>query len=316
MSIKQLEERLDALQSQLEHASAEQTPAARELVRQLTRDCDALCETAMQSLTAADRVHLARNPGRPCVTDYINALCTDFFPLSGDRRQGDDESILGGLALYRGMPVTVLGHRKGKTLDENMRYRFGMPNPEGYRKAERLMRQADKFGRPVLAFIDTPGAYPGLEAEARGQGEAIARCLAAMSSLSVPVVAVVIGEGGSGGALAIGVADRLLMLENAVFSILSPEGFATIVWKDAARWEDAAALMKLTAQDLVELGIADEIVPEPPFGAHRAPQAVFASVDEALQRAFAQLRPQSGATLRKRRYERLRAIGGSGKEPV
>lgn len=259
--------------------------------------------------TPAQRVKLARHPERPCVADYIQALCTDFLPLAGDRRQGEDESILGGVARFHGIPVTVIGHRKGKTLEENLRFRFGMPNPEGYRKAERLMRQADKFGRPILTFIDTPGAYPGLEAEQRGQGEAIASCLAAMSALTVPVIAVVTGEGGSGGALAIGVANTLLMLENAVFSVLSPEGFASILWKDASRWEEAAAVMKMTAQDLLALGVADKVVPEPEGGAHTDPAAVMKLLDKEMYAALKALRVTAPAALQKSRYQKIRAIG-------
>ena len=179
-----------------------------------------------EPLTAAQRVAIARHPQRPNITDYIQALFTDFFEQKGDRLCGEDAAILGGVALYHGRPVTVIGTRKGKTLEENLKCNFGMPNPEGYRKALRLMRQAEKFGRPIITFVDTPGAYPGLEAEERGQGEAIASSLALMSSLTVPVVTVVIGEGGSGGALALGVGNRVLMLENAVYSVLSPEGFA------------------------------------------------------------------------------------------
>ncbi len=309
ITLQQTEDRLDALEAQMIAARRENMPAGAELLRQCERDKAKLEAAAVQSLTAADRVRLARHPKRPCVTDFIDALCTDFIPFAGDRCQADDESMLGGLALYHGIPVTVLGHRKGKTLPENVHLRFGMPNPEGYRKANRLMQQAQKFGRPVLTFIDTPGAYPGIEAEARGQGEAIAQCLAVMSRLTVPTLCVVTGEGGSGGALAIGVADRLVMLENAVFSVLSPEGFASILWKDAARWEEAAGVMKLTAQNLKELGIADEIIPEPPCGAHRNPQAVYAALDRVLQRELKLLAAQSGAALQKARYQRLRTFG-------
>ncbi|ODU57438.1 MAG: acetyl-CoA carboxylase carboxyltransferase subunit alpha [Clostridium sp. SCN 57-10] len=270
---------------------------------------------ANQTPTAAQRVALARHAGRPNVNDYIAALFTDFFPMAGDRRQGEDASILGGPAFYKGCAVTVIGHRKGRTLEENLCVRFAMPNPEGYRKAERLMLQAQKFGRPIITLIDTPGAYPGLEAEARGQGEAIARCLAVMSRLTVPVITVVTGEGGSGGALAIGVANRILMLENAVFSVLSPEGFASILWKDASRASQAAELMKLTAHDLQALGVVDEIIPEPQGGAHTDHAAIFAAVDAALVRHMAALDGQSGATLVKNRYKKLRAIG-NGKETL
>lgn len=266
------------------------------------------------NFTAAQRVQLARHPERPNSAEYIDALFTEFFPLAGDRHQADDESILGGVAFYKGEPVTIIAHRKGKTLDENLRYRFGMPNPEGYRKAERLMKQADKFHRTIITFIDTPGAYPGLEAEERGQGEAIASCLATMSALTVPIIAIVIGEGGSGGALAIGVSDRLIMLENAVFSVLSPEGFASILWKDSSKSEEAADLMKLTAIDLQKLGIADVIVPEPEQGAHADKQAVFTLLDAVLARELNSIKGLSAEALCKTRYKRLRQIGNSGKD--
>ena len=260
-------------------------------------------------LTPAQRVALARHQDRPGTADFIAALFTDFFEQKGDRLCADDPSILGGVALFHGQPVTVIGHRKGRTLEEHLAYHFGMPSPEGYRKAQRLMEQAEKFRRPVITFIDTPGAYPGLEAEARGQGEAIARNLAEMSRLEVPVIAVVTGEGSSGGALALGVADRILMLENAVYSVLSPEGFASILWKDASRHGEACALMKLTAQDLYEGEIIDEIIPEPLGGAQRAPEALFAKLDERLQAQLAPLRRMSGSALVAQRYKKYRRIG-------
>ena len=258
-------------------------------------------------LTAAQRVVLARHIARPGTADFIAALFTDFFEQKGDRQNREDPSILGGIALYKGHPVTVIGHRKGKTLEENVAYNFGMPGPEGYRKAQRLMDQAEKFKRPVITFVDTPGAYPGLEAEARGQGEAIASTIARMSCLTVPVVTVVIGEGGSGGALALAVANRVLMLENAVYSILSPEGFASILWKDSSRSSEAAEIMKLTARDLVELGAADEVIPEPPGGAHENPQAVFVAVDRALSRALDRVVREGDFA--QRRYEKFRGMG-------
>lgn len=260
-------------------------------------------------LTAAQRVAIARHAQRPNIRDWIDGLFPHFFELRGNRLCGEDEAILGGIALYHGQPVTVIGTRKGRTLEENLRCNFGMPGPEGYRKALRLMKQAEKFGRPVITFIDTPGAYPGMEAEARGQGEAIARNLAEMSRLEVPVIAVVTGEGSSGGALALGVADRILMLENAVYSVLSPEGFASILWKDASRHGEACALMKLTAQDLYEGEIIDEIIPEPLGGAQRAPEALFAKLDERLQAQLAPLRRMSGSALVAQRYKKYRRIG-------
>ena len=260
-------------------------------------------------LSAADRVFLARHPGRPHIEEYIGALFTDFFEQRGDRGCGDDASILGGIARYKGMPVTVLGHRKGATLEENMRFNFGMPEPEGYRKALRLMKQAEKFGRPIITFIDTPGAYPGKQAEEHGQGEAIARNLAEMSTLSVPVIAIVTGEGSSGGALALGVANRILMLENAVYSVLSPEGFASILWKDPSRSGEACEIMKLTAGDLYRGGVVEEVIAEPLGGAQRDHKKLFAVLDTALERHLAELCRQNGKNLAEQRYKKFRQIG-------
>ncbi|QUO39389.1 acetyl-CoA carboxylase carboxyltransferase subunit alpha [Dysosmobacter sp. Marseille-Q4140] len=263
------------------------------------------------NLTAAERVAIARHPQRPNISDYIGALFTDFFECRGDRLCGEDAAILGGVALFHGRPVTVIGTRKGKTLEENLRCNFGMPNPEGYRKALRLMRQAEKFRRPIITFIDTSGAYPGLEAEARGQGEAIARNLMEMSRLTVPVVSVITGEGNSGGALALGVGNRVLMLENAVYAILSPEGFASILWKDAARHAEACDLMKLTATDLKALGVIDDIIPEPEGGAHLSPAITFRQVDRFLMRSLIELSRESGAALAAQRYQKFRKMGAA-----
>ena len=215
------------------------------------------------ALTAEDRVFLARHPERPHIDEIVDALFTDFFEQCGDRQCKEDAAILGGVALFHGQPVTVIGHRKGSTLEENLACNFGMPGPEGYRKALRLMKQAEKFHRPVICLVDTPGAFCGMEAEERGQGEAIARNLYEMSSLKTPVLTIVISEGGSGGALALAVADEVWMMQNAIYSILSPEGFASILWKDGKRAPEAAEVMKLTARDLKELGIVEEIVAEP-----------------------------------------------------
>lgn len=209
-----------------------------------------------------DKVLEARKAQRPKALDYINYMFTDFIELHGDRLYGDDKAIIGGIGFLEGIPVTIIGEQKGKTTKENMERNFGMPNPEGYRKALRLMKQSEKFGRPIITFIDTPGAYPGLGAEERGQGEAIARNLLEMVRLNVPIICVVIGEGSSGGALAIGVGDRILMLENSIYSILSPEGFASILYKDSSLYEKAAKEMKITAKDLKDLQIIDEIIKE------------------------------------------------------
>ncbi|MDD6282443.1 MAG: acetyl-CoA carboxylase carboxyltransferase subunit alpha [Oribacterium sp.] len=261
-----------------------------------------------RTCTAAERVRIARNPERPHITDFIEHLFTDFFEQKGDHLYEDDLSIYGGIARFRGVPVTVLGHRKGRTTEENVRFNFGMPRPEGYRKALRMMEEAEKFDRPIITFIDTPGAYPGKEAEEHGQGEAIARNLAAMSKYTVPVISVVTGEGNSGGALAIGVANRILMLENAVYSVLSPEGFASILWKDPSRHEEAAEVMKLTAQDLFHAGVADGVVSEPAGGAHKDPEALYRNLDKALSDCLTELRKLSPEELRKDRMEKYRRI--------
>ena len=261
------------------------------------------------NLTPAQRVALARHQERPGTTDFIAALFTDFFEQRGDRLCSDDGSILGGVALFHGQPVTVIGHRKGRTLEEHLAYHFGMPSPEGYRKAQRLMEQAEKFRRPVITFIDTPGAYPGLEAEARGQGEAIAHTLALSSALTVPVISVVTGEGGSGGALALGVGNKVLMLENAVYSVLSPEGFAAILWKDSSRSDEACDVMKLTAADLLELGVIDAIIPEPAEGAHTNLHGVCKALDAALVKELTALNKMNGQALAVQRYKKFRLMG-------
>lgn len=262
-----------------------------------------------KTLTAAQRVALARHPERPSTREYINAIIDDFLPLCGDRCHGEDGAVTGGIGFFHGQPVTVIGTQKGKSLEENLTCRFGMAGPEGYRKAVRLMKQAEKFRRPVITFVDTPGAYPGLEAEQEGQGEAIARSIACMSRLKVPCVAVFIGEGGSGGALALGTADRIIMLENSIFSILSPEGFASILWKDASRHEEAAELMRLTARDLYDLGVCHSVVPEGEGGAHENRELVFHRVEREIDRALSDLAGTSGTALVKQRYKALRNVG-------
>lgn len=310
--LKELDDRMEALRGKLEQLHPE-TEAQQLEYDQLRRSLAEL-QDAYRPRTAADEVYLARHPARPSITDYIENLFTDFFEQRGDRLCKEDGSILGGVALFHGMPITVMGHRKGRTLPENLACNFGMPGPEGYRKALRLMKQAEKFGRPIITFIDTPGAYPGKEAEERGQAEAIARNLAEMSSLSVPVICVVTGEGSSGGALALGVGDAVLMLQHAVYAVLSPEGFASILWKDSSRWQEAAGQMKLTAPDLLELGLIDGIVPEPAGGAHTDPAAVYRALDKELYarlHALCRMRP---AALTAARFQKLRAMGNLGKE--
>ena len=262
----------------------------------------------MDELTPHDRVYLARHRKRPKVDDYIGALFDDLFIQRGDMLGKEDKSIFGGIATFHGIPVTVLGHRKGHNINESMEYNFGMPEPEGYRKALRMMKQAEKFGRPVITFIDTPGAYPGIEAEEHGQSNAISRNLAEMSALKCPVIAIVTGEGSSGGALAIGVANAVYMLENAVYSVLSPEGFASILWKDSARSDEACELMKLTSYDLLEYGVIDGIIKEPAGGAHHYPEKVYREIDEMLTREIARFKKMNPAELAKQRYDKFRNI--------
>lgn len=307
--IKDIIEQAEALEQRIHTLSLtkEEMESNAEEIRRLDQESTQLLAQCAD-LSAADRVYLARHPKRPHIDDFIEHLFTDFFEQKGDHLYDEDASIYGGIARYKGMPVTVLGHRKGRTMEENIRYNFGMPRPEGYRKALRLMEQAEKFGRPIITFIDTPGAYPGMEAEEHGQGEAIARNLAAMSSLHVPVIAVVTGEGNSGGALAISVANQILMLENAVYSVLSPEGFASILWKDAGRHEEACEVMKLTARDLREAGVADHLIPEPLGGAQTDPERLYASLDIVLEKSLNDLLKLSPEEVRKQRQEKYRNI--------
>lgn len=260
-------------------------------------------------LTPWNKVQIARHAERPTTLDYIRGIFTDFIELHGDRTFGDDPALVGGIAKLDGIPVTVVGHQKGRDTKENIFRRFGMPEPEGYRKALRLMKQAEKFGRPVICFIDTPGAYPGMAAEERGQSEAIARNLLEMAGLETPVICIVTGEGGSGGALALGVGDRIYMLEHAVYSVISPEGAAALLWKDATQAQRAAETMKITAQDLYAFGIADGIVEEPMGGAHKDPAATIKSVQEQLLSAVRELLLQSTEDLLEIRYQKFKAIG-------
>lgn len=256
-----------------------------------------------------DIVKLARHPKRPTALDYFQFLCRDFIELHGDRRFADDNAIVGGIALFSDQPVTVIGHQKGRNVKENIRRHFGMAHPEGYRKALRLMEQAERFGRPVLILIDTPGAYPGIGAEERGQAEAVAYNLYRMSSLRVPTISVVTGEGGSGGALGIGVTDRIFMLSNTIYSVISPEGCASILWKDAAKAPAAAQALKLTAADLLQRGIIDGIIDEPEPGAHEKPEATAAAMKTVLTAALEELLNCDIATLLSRRYRKYRSMG-------
>ncbi|PTA67745.1 acetyl-CoA carboxylase carboxyltransferase subunit alpha [Deinococcus arcticus] len=266
-------------------------------------------EQAREPLSRWDRVGLARAPGRPTALDYVERLCTEFTELHGDRRYGDDPALIGGPARWQGVPVMLLLQQKGRDTKSKIKRRFGSANPEGYRKAVRLMDLADKFGLPVVALVDTQGAYPGLEAEERGQGWAIAESIRRMLNLRVPVVNVVIGEGGSGGALAIGVGNRVLIQENAWYSVISPEGAASIIWKDASKAPLAAEALKLTAPDLLELGIVEEVIPEPAGGAHGNADAAAQAVGEAVSRHLRELMGQSPEELKQSRAARFRRLG-------
>ena len=264
----------------------------------------------MSNLTAWDKVTMARRLERPKALDYINSIFEDFIEFNGDRCYGDDKAIVGGIASLEGMTVTVIGEQRGKNVKENMQRNFGMPEPEGYRKALRLMKQAEKFKRPIITFIDTPGAYPGMGAEERGQGEAIARNLFEMSKLKVPTISIVIGEGSSGGALALGVTDVIIMLENAVYSILSPEGFASILYKDASKSQEAAKKMKIASTELKRLGVIDSIVKEPEGGAQEDFKKVCNDLKNMILKDINRLSKKSQEELVEQRYEKYRKIGG------
>ncbi|MCC7384111.1 MAG: acetyl-CoA carboxylase carboxyltransferase subunit alpha [Deltaproteobacteria bacterium] len=278
-------------------------------IGRLERRARQLQEQIFSALTRWQIVQLSRHPERPYLVDYVQRLCTCFEELHGDRCFGDDGAIIGGLARFDNQPLMVIGHQKGRNTKENMRCNFGMARPEGYRKAMRLMRLAERFSLPIVTLIDTPGAYPGIDAEERGQALAIAESLEAMAGLSVPVIALVTGEGGSGGALAIGVANRVLMLEYATYSVISPEACSSILFKDASHAERAADALRLTAPDLLALGVIDEVVNEPPGGAHRDPEVAASSIAEALRRHLKALGQLTPAELRSGRYERFRRLG-------
>jgi acetyl-CoA carboxylase carboxyl transferase subunit alpha len=292
-----------------ELGAVEETPAVREEIARLEDRLDRLRQKTYAGLTAWQRTQLARHPRRPHARDFYKLLFDDFIELHGDRVYGDDPAVVGGLARFEGRSLVVIGHQKGRETREKIARNFGMPHPEGYRKALRLMQLGEKFRKPVLTLIDTPGAYPGIAAEERGQAGAIAHNLRVMAGLRTPVIAVVTGEGGSGGALAIGVANRVLMLEYAIYSVISPEGCAAILWNDAAKAPEAAELMRITAPDLLRLGIIDGIVPEPPGGAHRDWETTVERLREVLRAELAGLADKPAGTLVAERYEKFRRIG-------
>jgi acetyl-CoA carboxylase carboxyl transferase subunit alpha len=301
----ELERQIEDLQKLGEEKGFDVTEEARLLQVRL----NTLRHDIYSNLTPIQRVQVARHPRRPYPLDYLSTIFTDFIELHGDRAFRDDPAIVGGWARIAGMSVMVIGHQKGRDTKENLKRNFGMAHPEGYRKALRLMKLAAKFSAPVVTLIDTPGAYPGLGAEERGQSEALARNILEMAALPTPVVAVVIGEGGSGGALALGVADRILMFENSVYSVISPEGCAAILWKDASQRERAADALKLTAQDLLRYKLVDEIIPEPLGGAHLDPDATGEALREAMIRHINELRKVRPEKLVRRRAEKYAAMG-------
>lgn len=278
-------------------------------LRRLEDKLEHLKKDTYSNLTAWQRVQLARHPQRPYTLDYIQMLLSEFVELHGDRAFGDDKAIVCGLAKFNNQKVAIIGHQKGRDTKENLKRNFGCAHPEGYRKALRVMQLAENFGLPIIVFIDTPGAYPGIGAEERGQSQAIALNLREMSQITVPIIAIVIGEGGSGGALGIGVADRVCVLENAYYSVISPEGCAAILWKDGAKAPEAAEALKLTAQDLLKTGIIDEVIQEPLGGAHRDPQETAENIKESINKNLKGLKALDKNELLKLRYKKYRDMG-------
>ncbi|WP_137788669.1 acetyl-CoA carboxylase carboxyl transferase subunit alpha [Bacillus sp. E(2018)] len=306
--IHELEKKIAELKSFMDEKDIDLTDEIKRLEEKLSN----LENSTYSEMKPWDRVQIARHAERPTTLDYIHYLFTDFIELHGDRLFGDDEAIVGGVAFYKDLPITIIGHQRGKDTKENLRRNFGMPHPEGYRKALRLMKQAEKFNRPIICFIDTKGAYPGKAAEERGQSEAIARNLVEMAGLTVPVICVVIGEGGSGGALALGVGNYVHMLENSTYSVISPEGAAAILWKDASMAKKAAESMRITAPDLKELGIIDEIIEEVKGGAHKDAKHQAKLIDQVLETSLDSLLSMSQEELINQRYEKYKKIGQFG----
>jgi len=301
--IEQLEHDVEDLR----RLSATQAPDGE--LERLRREIIELKREFYAHMGTWQRTQLSRHPQRPYTLDYVRMLFQDFAELHGDRAFGDDPAIVAGLARFHGRPVAVIGHQKGRDTKQKLARNFGMPKPEGYRKALRIMQLAAKFSRPVFTFVDTPGAYPGIDAEERGQAEAIAHNLREMARLPVPIIVTVTGEGGSGGALAIAVGDRVIILENAIYSVISPEGCASIMWRDAAKAELAANALRITAGDLRELGLVDEIVPEPEGGAHLDHEAVAQLLDPVLERSLTELLRLPTSELLERRYDKFRRMG-------
>jgi acetyl-CoA carboxylase carboxyl transferase subunit alpha len=306
--VAELEAKVEELRALAETGDA---IAIGEEIARLEAKASAALEDLYTELTPWQKTQVARHPQRPHCLDFVAGLITEFIAFSGDRKFGDDDAIVGGFGRFRGSSVCVVGHEKGSSTESRIKHNFGMARPEGYRKAVRLMEMADRFDIPVIAFVDTPGAYPGIDAEERGQAEAIARSTDACLSLGVPNVAVILGEGGSGGAIALATANRVLMLEHAVYSVISPEGAASILWRDTTKAQDAATNLKITAQDLLRFGVIDEIVAEPAGGAHRDPAAAIAATGEALARAFTEINGLDPDTVRRQRRDKFLNLGRS-----
>jgi acetyl-CoA carboxylase carboxyl transferase subunit alpha len=305
----QLEKPIMALKEQIDALLLAGEPGFKEKVADLRAQIEVEWTKLQPTLIPSQIVQVARHPKRPLTLEYISALMTDFMEMHGDRRFGDDPALVAGLAFYKGQTVAVMGHQKGRTTRERIDRNFGQMNPEGYRKAYRVFREAEKFDFPIITFIDTQGAAPGIGAEERGQGEAIAFNLKVMSGLRVPIVCVIIGEGGSGGALGIGVGDQILMLENAYYSVISPEGCAAILWKDQSAIQQAAENLHIRASDLLKLGIIDNIIPEPPGGAHIDPETTFKNTDKILHQALTKLKGKTPDVLVDERYAKFRKMG-------
>lgn len=303
--IIELQEKIVELKELTKNSDIDLTEEISSLEKRLA----VLEEDIYGNLKPWDRVQLARHQQRPTTLDYIDQLFDNFIEFHGDRLYGDDAAIVAGIALFNDEPVTVIGHQRGKDTKENIERNFGMPHPEGYRKALRHMKQAEKFHRPIITFIDTKGAYPGKAAEERGQSEAIARNLLEMAGLTVPIICIVIGEGGSGGALALGLGDHIHMLENATYSVISPEGAAALLWKDASQAKRAAETMKITAYDLHDLGILDQIIPEPKGGAHRNIEKQANNINEVLKESLLELKQYSSDELLEKRWQKYKRIG-------
>ncbi|HEY8463041.1 MAG TPA: acetyl-CoA carboxylase carboxyltransferase subunit alpha [Bacillota bacterium] len=295
--------------NELKQFSAQKGIDMAEQIFALEKKAEALKEDVYKNLTTWQRIQIARHPRRPTFLDYAAMVFTDFIELHGDRLYREDPALVGGIAFLEQIPVTVIGQQKGRDTKENIYRNFGMPHPEGYRKALRLMQQAQKFHRPVICLVDVVGAYPGIEAEERGQGEAVARNIREMANLTVPVIVVITGEGGSGGALAIGVGNRVLIMENAYYSVISPEGCASILWKDASKAPEMADALQIGAKQLLEMGIVDAVIAEPPGGAHKDPKAAAANLKTALMENLYPLLNLSGSELREERYQRFRRFG-------